>query len=313
MAAYIVSSLLLTISITAVGNFNWIAVSTSKRNMTVAILWFGLAAGVVICTFAKTEFPKGHQTSGLPGFLSYPFYFGAAWLPLLMLVPYALLINPQWLDGLSPALYKIPLVTGCVMGFVLLAAPKFIAVTGLLDNYKSKNDIKDLLQQIEHESSLTRLLMHTAKDENEQVRIAANNKINARNNLETEFIQVLDQENPWYYNWVYTFLTDNKVEHIERFVEPVNNSIPRLANTLQYEVLGNPWKGEATYLLLDAEPLFRLLETQFKASSVVFRPNILKLQQTMQTQPAKRDNDKARFYEALNKYQLTVNNWLNKN
>jgi hypothetical protein len=55
------------------------------------------------------------------------------------------------------------------------------------------------------------------------------------------------------------------------------------------------------------------LETQFKASSVVFRPNILKLQQTMQTQPAKRDDDEQRFHDALNKYQLTVNNWLNKN
>ena len=312
MAAYVISSLLLTISVTAKGGFNWVSGSSFKRNSTVAILWFGLAAAVVICMYAKSEFPKGHQTSVLPGLLSYPYYFGAAWLPLLMLVPYALIINPQWHDGLSPAFYKIPLVTGCVMGLLLLAAPKFIAAAGISDKYKSEKEIKDALKKIEHQSSATLLLPYTNKYENERVRTAANNKIKTLSNLDAELIQVLEEENAWYFNLVYIFLTENKVEHMERFVKPVNNSIPLLASTLQHEVLENPWKGEGLDMLLDAGPLLRLLDLRFKDSSGLFKANILKLQHAMQTQPAKRD-DEQQFLEALHKYQFAVNNWLHKN
>ena len=311
--AYVVSSLLLTISVTNGGAFNWISTSVTKRNTIVAILWFGLVAGVVICTIAKTEFPKGYQSSGFARFFTYPFYFGAAWLPLLMLVPYAILLHPEWRDMVSPSFYKNPLVSGCAIGFLLLIAPKIISATGLLDNYKGEKDIQNSLLQIEHETSLTALLVHTGKEENEQVRTASLKKIKGYNNLEAALILILEQENPWYFIWLYSFLADNKMEHPEHFIKPVNNSIPRLASIVYYEALQNPWKGEGTYHLLNAEPLFNLLDKQFKDSSAVFKPNILQLQETMNTQPAKRDGDKARFYEALNKYRLAVKNWADKN
>jgi hypothetical protein len=312
MAAYIVSSLLLTISVAARGGFSWVSGSVSKRNITVAVLWAGLVAGVIICTIAKAEFPNGYKTSGFSRLLTYPFYFGAAWLPLLMLVPYAILLHPQWHNTVAAALYKTPLVIGSVIGFLLLITPNLFEKMLSLKKYDTEPEIKNSLRIIENERSLTRLLMFTGKDENKRLRIAALNKIKSHENLQGALTEVLEQENPWYFNQVYTFLADNKIEHIEKFAEPVNNSIPRLASALQYEVLGNPWKGEDTYLLLNAEPLFRLLDVQFKDSSAVFMPNILKLQQTMQTEPAKRDDDKARFYEALHKYQLAIKNWIDK-
>ncbi|CAN5774892.1 hypothetical protein BH10BAC3_BH10BAC3_05200 [soil metagenome] len=313
IAAYIISSLLLTISITSRGAFNWVSNDASRRNIIVAVCWFGLVAGVVICTIAKTEFPNGYKSSGAMRLITYPFYFGAAWLPLLMLVPYAILLHPQWHYTISPAVYKIPLVTGCTIGLLLLIAPKIISATGLLNNYKSEEAIQNSLRQIQFETSLTALLALTDKDENEKVRTAALHKIKADKNLEAGLILILEQENPWFFNWLYSFLGENKIEHPERFIEPINNSITRLASTLQYEALGNPWKGEGTYLLLNAEPLFNLLDKQFNDSSAVFKPNILKLQETMNIQPAKRDGDKARFDEALNKYRLTIKNWLGKN
>lgn len=312
VVAYIVCSLLLTISLASKGVFHWIPGTASRRKMIVAVLWFGLVAGVVICTIAKTEFPKGHQSSGLPGFLSYPFYFGAAWLPLLMLVPFACLSNPAWNHTLSPALGKTLLVTGCVIGFLLLMAPKIIALTGVFNNYKSEKDIQNDLRLIENETSIIALLAKTAEDENEQIRTAALNRIKAQPNLEDELILILEQDNPWYFIWLYSFLADNKMEHPESFINPINKSIPRLASYLYDEALQNSWKGEATYHLLNAEPLFRLLDEQFKNSREQFRPAIVKLKQTMNTKPAKRDGDKARFYEALNKYRLAVKNWLNQ-
>lgn len=310
ITAYIVSSLLLTISITTKGVFNWITDSTLKRNTAVAVLWFGMVAGVVICTIIKAEFPNKYQSTGIERLLTYPVYYGAAWLPLLMLVPYAILLNPEWRDTISPNTYKIPLTLGCVIGFLLLIAPNIVANMAAFKTLNSESDIKKSLQQIEYETSLTRLFMFTDKKENEKVRTAALAKIKAQKDLETELIKILEQEDPWYFIWLYTFLADNKVKHPERFVQPVNNSILRLASTLEYEVLNNPWKGEGTYHLLNAQPLFRLLNVQFKDSSAVFRPNILKLQETMQKQPAKRDSDKARFYEARNRYQLAVKDWL---
>ena len=313
IAAYIVSSLLLTISMTSEGAFNWVADVASRRNILVAVCWCGLVAGVVICTIAKTEFPNGYKSSGFSCLLTYPFYFGAAWLPLLMLVPYVILLHPEWHHTVSPALYKIPLITGCTIGFLLLIAPNLLSKMHSLKKYDAGLDIKNSLGRIENESPLTGLFMFTDKEENEQVRTAALNKIKEHQNLEVELILILEQENPWFFNWVYSYLANYKMEHPERFIQPVNNSIPRLTTTLQYEALGNPWKGEGTYHLLNAEPLFNLLDKEFSDSNAVFKPNILKLQQTMNTQPAKRDGDKARFDEALNKYRLAVKNWLDKN
>lgn len=310
--AYIISSLLLTISVTSKGGFNWMTGSATSRNIKVAFLWLGLVAAVVISLVARTEFPKGHITSGMPAVLSYPFYFGGLWMPLLMLVPYAFFLNPSLNNSLSPAVYKACLYTGCAIGYLLLIASGFISSSGILKNYKSKEDIKLSLQGIEYETSLTALLVLTGDDENEQVKAAALKKISERKNLEADLIAILETENPWFFNWVYEYLSTNQLKNPQQFIEPVRKSIPLLASTLYYEVLKNPWKGEGTYHLLNAEPLFTLLDKKFSSSKDAFKPEIIKLREIISAKPAKRDGDKERFFAALNKYKAAIKDCLDK-
>lgn len=307
---YSVCSLLLTISVASRGGFSWISTSAVTRNIGITLLWLGLTASVIIPLIARTEFPRGHLSSGMPAILSYPFYFGTLWLPLLMLVPYAILLQPGWRETCSAVMYKIPLIAGSLIGLLLLTAPWFISTTGILKNYRTQEDINTALKNIEYETSLTTLLSQTGKDEHIQIRTAAINKIKQRKNCDTGLIHILNEENPWFFNWVYQYISDNETGNMEKFIEPVNNSIPMLASTLNYEVLKNPWKGEGTYHLLNAEPLFDLLDKHFKNHKQVFHANILALQQTVNTQPQKRDGDEARFKKALHLYRNRIQQWL---
>ena len=122
---YIISSLSLTISIAGKGGFNWLSNSVPMRNTAIGILWLCMVAGVVFCTMIRTEWDTDPST-GLVRWMSFPVYFGATWLPLLMLLPYAILLNPLWRDTLSPGLYKIPLAIGGVLGVLIVMAPTII-------------------------------------------------------------------------------------------------------------------------------------------------------------------------------------------
>jgi hypothetical protein len=92
LAFYVVFSLSLTISIAAKGGFNWLSNSEPLRNTAIGILWLGMVAGVVFCTMIRPEWNTDPST-GVVRWLSFPVYFGATWLPLLMLFPYAIFIK----------------------------------------------------------------------------------------------------------------------------------------------------------------------------------------------------------------------------
>ena len=57
IAAYVLFSLLLTISITSKGGFNWLSSATLSRNFLVGILWFCMIAGVVFIESGQRRIP----------------------------------------------------------------------------------------------------------------------------------------------------------------------------------------------------------------------------------------------------------------
>ena len=304
IAAYCVCSLLLTINITANGGFNWISDATLKRNAIVAILWLGMVVGVVYCTL-KPEYHKFYQLTGFARLLSHSISYGATWLPLLMLIPYYFLLKPEWRDTLSPNLFKIPLVLACVIGFLLPLTPKII-----LKSFKKFDErelaFNEAMNNIERYQAVMSLLYYTSKSYDEQIRNAALAKIKANKNLEDELIDILEQGNPYP---VFEFLDENTVKHPERFIKPIVKSFSRMTADM-HEGIVNPYKGGA----FDVGPLLRVLEGQFNGSTAVFKPHILKLQEIMETPPAKNRvyDDTEQCNEALYKYREEVKNWLAK-
>ncbi|HPN69803.1 MAG TPA: hypothetical protein PLZ32_09805 [Saprospiraceae bacterium] len=308
--AFILTSLLLTVNITMQGGFNWISDSLLKRNITVAIVWLGIMIGVSFFLLHHTEFHRYYQLSGFARFLSYMLSYGAIWLPLLMLVPYYLFIKNEWAHSFTPNLFKIPLVMASLIGFSLVMKPKIIS------NYfrsfrafdKSELDFKDAMDRMKKYPDVSSLLYYTSKSNEEAVRNAAITKIKTTKNLEAELIKVLEKGNPFTCMNAYNFLVENKVQNPELFIEPIIKSFDKLiAET--HEGIVNPYKGGP----LDIEVVLLVLDEQFKDSAPKFKPSILKLQEVMETPPARsrqQPGELEQAKETINKNKEQIKLWL---
>ena len=304
--AYGLCSLLLTIYITANGGFNWISDTAFKRNAVVAIIWIGMMV-VALCTIQRTEYHKYYQLTGFVRSLSFVISYGAIWLPLLILIPYYLLLKPEWRETHSPILFQIPLVLGCVIGFLWLSTPKI--VSGMLSKSYKKFDERELafnaaMDNIEKYQDVMSLLYYTGNSYDEQIQSAALAKIKANKNLEDELIGILERGNPYGVFW---FLDANKVEHPDRFIEPIVKSFTVMTADMK-EGIESSYENGA----FDVGPLLRVLEGQFNGSIEVFKPHILELQKVMETPPAKHREyvDAAKCNEELETYREEVKNWL---
>ena len=313
MVAYVLFSLFLTIAIASRGGFNWISTSASSRNIVIGILWFGMVAGVVFCSMLTTEY-QNDQTTGIFRLISMPVYFGGLWLPLLMLVPYAILLNSGWRDSISPMVYKLPLWVACISGILILMTPRIVTSLGItvpkkqIDQNQVEADIKSI---IEHQSSITDLLAYT-NNEDERFRIAAWAKIKSDPNWEGELIKLLEHDDEYghyRFQFVYVFLDDHKVDHPDRFIAPVNTSIATITAQVQ-RVLEKSFLYSPDLSILDIDIMCRVLDEQFKDSSNVFRPNMLKLQEALDKPPLEKPDSDGDFTALRNNYRQAVKNWL---
>ena len=308
LAAYGICSLLLTIYILVTGGFNWISDNSYIRFAIVTIFWLGMMAAA-LCTVERTELHKYYQLTGFVRSLSFVISYSAIWLPLLILIPYYYFLKPEWRDTFSPILFKIPLILGCILGFLLLLAPK--KMSNFLSKSFKKFDERELafnhaMDNIEKYQDVMSLLYYASNYYDEPIRNAALAKIKASKNLEDELIDILERGNAYP---VFEFLDEHKIEHPERFIEPIVKSFSRMTADM-HEGIVNPYKGGA----YDVGALLRVLEGQFNSSIAVFKPHILKLQEVMETPPAKNRvyGDTAQCNEDLYKYRAEVKNWLAK-
>jgi hypothetical protein len=227
------------------------------------------------------------------------------------------LLNAEWRDTYLPSLYKIPLVTGGAFGLLIVMAPTIIMTLGIKIPQKeidiSEVPFKNAMNTLNGETSIKELLKFSL-DDDERVRIAALAKIKADQDWEGELIRILEDNGEYsYYSfyWVYVFLNINKVDHPERFIKPINNTIPAITLGIQ-EILKKSFRETSSFTYLNVDALCRVLDTQFKDSSAAFRPNMLKLQSVIESPHVKRggDIDTPEFVKMRNKYQLAVKNWL---
>lgn len=306
MAAYIVCSLLLTINITVNGGFDWISNAAIKRNICVGIFWLVMIAGVYYCGLGRPEYHKFYPLTGNVRLLSHIIYYGAIWLPLFMLIPYLLFLKPEWRETLSPILYKIPLILGCVLGLLLIISPKIMS--GILKSYKAfdENELafNKAMKNIDGYQDVMSLLYYTSEDYDVKIRDAALHKIKATKKWEDEMIGILERSTPY---GVYNFLVENKIEHPERFIEPIIKSFSTIIADM-HEDLINPYKNR----IFKVGILLKVLDEQFNDNIAVFKPHILKLQEVMETPPAKSRayGDVKEFNETLYKYREEIKNWL---
>ena len=303
-------SLILTILITYRGGFDWISSAALWRNIGVGLLWLSMVGGIFITMYMKAEFNIGNKATGLKLMLVYLIYYGGVWLPLLMLVSYYSMLNPDWRLALSPNVYKKFLVLCSTVGLITFAANKPIRkmITANTDEY-----YKNLfLNEIDNAKTVEDLFWLSTKIKDDSLLTVVFNKIKTQANLEDEMIRILMMDNQFIFSNIYDYIYANPIEHPERLIEPINLNLTKINHLIQGTTLA-PWVGAEGFDNVNIQSILRVMYKHFGENREPFRGSMSTIKQTLET-PKERNQgnkDTAEFISILNKYKLEVETWLN--
>lgn len=310
--AFTISSLILTLCVGWKNGFDWVSNQSFNRNILVGLGWLCMA----VTTFACAAF-KWEWHGEFPQFLRWLAKSnGQTWIPLLMLVPYFFLLNEQTRASVSPNVYKIPLIIGFALSAIISAGLLFgwlrISAQNQTAVLESRNEREiairnNHLQTIANHKitdNIIYLMALTGRFHDEDIRAAAVAKVKEKPDWEDKLIELLENKN--YYAEAYTFLDGNKVEHPEKFLEPLNHSILHTADVVHNLIHDannlQSWHFEP----YNIDRLLRAIDEQFLNKGMDFRPAVLKLQEALKTTPPERFKDV--------RFEITpvVNDWLKK-
>jgi low affinity Fe/Cu permease len=316
VAGFFISTGLLAWNMNQNHCFDWLpAFFLRYRNLLVFLGWITFIVAII--------FSLGYQSNKvekeLPQFLTW-FTWSRVyiWLPLLMLIPSLYLINAERLTGFAPSWVKISIQMGFAVSvfMVLVLLFSFLKISAqqqrkddLIWAQQNKRAHYGPLEFIaEHKTTdpIVNILQYIGRHQNENVRSAAIAKIKERPDWENDLIQLLDNDFNLNHE-VYTFLDAYKVEHTEKFLEPINRNILRLAEKFQTDIkqsqILEPWFFNG----YDIERRLRVIDTQFANKGFNFRPAVLKLQEALATERQLPSDNDVQFDE-----QKVVKDWLEK-
>ena len=302
MAAYVICSLLLTIHVTAKGKLDWIGASGGLKYLIIGIGWLCLMAGSVYVTMINSDWQDMSNANAMGIIL---IRYGGLWIPLLMLIPYAILLRPEWQQAVSPNVYKIPLLAGCLIGLMFLLINRtqlgmLLKNKGAVDSQKYEKALK----QINQENSTAQLLYYMLDDTDPRLTQAALKKVQAKTTLVTELQTMLNQcADNFNYFYALAYLEKNNITQPDSFITPLNTTITHVATELKYRL--QSFGDEINFLqLLNVDGICHILDSQFSTYRDDFRPALLQLQSELANEP------QPKFADIRNKYREAVNRWL---
>lgn len=300
LAMYALCSLMLTINLVYLGKFNWVSDSAATRNIIVGFGYLCHIVGIVYITSINLEWEV--ETANWFGLIMVS--YGATWMPLLMLVPYVLLLSANETKAILLSMYKIPLIMGCIIGLGF----KFLSHEQLGALFRNKQAIANLkyeteMHYINAASNAGDLLYCVYKSSDERLTQAALTKLNTIENLDSALIGELNEyQVNGDYRWVIAYMENHKVQNAALFVEPLNKAIERLGDDLKYRIQGN---NEEDFLkTLNIVALCKTLDEQFRPYAKDFRPNMMLIQAALEKDPL------PVYLEIWNKYREAVKKYL---
>jgi len=117
-----ISSLMLTIKLVQIGGFDWVSNQSGIRNSIVNLGWICMTMATLICLDIKDTLHPG-ELNPFSQWLA--INKGFIWMPLLMLVPCLFLLNTHLSAGISPYVYKMPLIIGFGMSVLIVLVIMF--------------------------------------------------------------------------------------------------------------------------------------------------------------------------------------------
>ncbi|SFE70940.1 hypothetical protein [Spirosoma endophyticum] len=293
---FAVSSLILTISIRSAGGFDWVSSEALTRTGLVLLAWLGVALTIFFCALFKQEW---HEDGLYPSFLHWiAMGYGQLWIPLLWLMACLLSLNPAWLSTLPLQAFNIPFWVGLsistlysgglLVGYVRESVQQAQArVARQLDDEKRWHQIRlDEVAAYKSGDPIITLLGYSGRYQDDDVRQAALVKIKAHPNWEAELLDLLthkrgDRE-------VYNFLDGNLVDHPGEFVEPLKQSILRLSASIKADIKDSNNLQSWSFEMYGVDQLLRAIDDQFSGQGNEFYPDVIRLQQALNTPPPER-------------------------
>lgn len=254
-------------------------------------------------------------------------------IPLLVLIPSFYLLNVARPEGFAPSWVKICMQAGMGISFavalVIFGGFAGLWLKGSVNMFQAQrawlaernSDYKAQVEYIHNfqEPTIEGLLKYTHPRGDKQLRTLATAKIKSSATWEDELIAILskkDLERVYVYEdntrYVYGFLDLNKLDHPEKFIQPIQYSLKVLSNRIRKSV-------EDAYNLelglTDVDAVCRVLDAQFKDKASEFRPAMLNLQQALERPAPERKNTEHRkaYEKELKLFRASVKEWLASN
>jgi hypothetical protein len=326
VAGFFISTGLLAWNMNQNHCFDWLPASFLRyRNWLIFFGWIAFVVAIIWSLASRSD----KVANEFPQFMSW-FTWSSVhiWLPLLILLPSLYLINIERVTGIAPSWVKIPIQTGFSVSFFIALIifglfskswlerrlPVFQSISNMYQERRA--DYKTALDQIENYSDTTiaGLLKYVGSDK--QLSDNAIAKIKSFPNWENDMIGILTQkdlERIYIYEdetrYVYAFLSDNKAEHPEKFIQPILYSLKVMTIRAERD-MENPYDRELNMLRI--ETVCKVLETQFNNYAKEFKPRMLKLQEVLDAPfPERASEDHRKWYDKTVKAsRLAVKNWL---
>lgn len=312
---FTLSSLILLLIVRSTGGLDWVAHEAGTRTALLIVFWLAMSITTFFGAILKLESVKEHTS---PPFLQ-ALAVGQPqlWVPFLWLMVCLLSLNPGWLSTLSLGWFKLPFwlvfsistlfTAGLVVVYIHDSIQQSTAQVATRIDDETRWHQQRLEQVAAHkpDDSIFGLLGFTNQYQDDVVRQAALAKIKSHPDWETQLLDLL--ANPSSYYYVYSFLGSNPVAHQDAFIEPLNRSIGFLSDDIKADINGRETNLQHwTFDAYNIEHLLQALDTQFGGQLVLFYPNVLKVQQALNTPGRYPEGDKRVRFDVTD----VVDGWL---
>ncbi|MFZ1703939.1 MAG: hypothetical protein WAT79_06305 [Saprospiraceae bacterium] len=231
----------LTIFMAYKNYFDWIPFES--KNLTLFIGWASFVVSVFFLSSFKVEWHIGE----FPSYLKWMSSLRAdIIISLLVLIPTFLILKlntplektPTYVPfSLLPGIFISVVVTlSLLFGWIKSSAQKNRAIVQYEADRNDQIDKEHLLsiENFQMTDPLVNILSLTGKFHDDAVKNAAVQKVKSKPVWEEELIMLLN-ETEWQSN-VYHFLDGNKVDHPEKFIDPLKRSMKRTADEIKHRI-----------------------------------------------------------------------------
>lgn len=262
-------------------NFDWAA---RQPGLSLLMLsgWLMLAAATFFCAIGKWE-PGMNEI--FPGYIVWLSKKGRVelWLPLLFLMAGFILLSDERKAAVHPGVYqwllKICYILSAVICAGLLlgwmrgeqAAQKAHIEYQIAEDQRRIQENLEWIAQQKPEDPIINIISFTGRFTEKAVRDAALAKLQSHADLEGDLVDLLKHKT--HYHYAYIYLDGNAVEHPERLVAPLKNSLLLMANEIRNNIEDSNNLQDWHFEHLGMERLLRMIEDPFGAHAD-FRPEL---------------------------------------